>query len=275
MEAALHWPFANSTKEIIMGKFADQWRDAKQKFETATGKKKPSKKFMGKIRKKSSIDALALKVDQADVDQTTKRGVVWNGDTYNKFSAAVEKFKKSSKEYIQFLDDCILEEAPDKRDNAEYYGALKLLRKSLDAILKSIKATQGYGYAAVREIAGAEMMAANFRKSLKAGVARALVSVQKIKNDPTPETYNAQFDKAARDITQNVGNLNRLRDRFPDYELPGINGDDYFEALKPWADGRGGRDLRSVADDATRREVMDNAREFLFYVKQIKTAFRV
>ena len=62
-----------------------------------------------------------------------------------------------------------------------------------------------------KEVANAKQALLTFASKLKAAVAKGAASVQKIKADPTPQTYNHEMNDAGRDLSQNIVNIEKWR----------------------------------------------------------------
>lgn len=107
----------------------DRWNAAKKAFETATGKKKPSKMFLGSFRKSSGIESAIDDLDQIGL-------LVWDAKTqkdYDKAKASylkgAEKLKKAAQAYIK-----VLESAGD----GEYKAFKAEVDKLKDALMKQV-----------------------------------------------------------------------------------------------------------------------------------------
>jgi len=89
--------------------FADDWKTAKRKFETATGKKKPSEKLAGFFKKGTGVAAALKKVDKADAKSAKKA----MNEFATKKSAYVKKLKEAwvasgdKADYKRAVDDLI------------------------------------------------------------------------------------------------------------------------------------------------------------------------
>lgn len=245
--------------------FYDDWQKAKKKFEADTGKKKPSKKFLGVFRLSAGLDNAAKSCDKAAV-YDRKVGVTKGNSAA--MSKAAKDFKKHADNYLGVVDKAIGEE--DKELQPHYHRSLKLLRTSLEAISAAVQLQVDAFDARVKNLSTLEYAAKIFNSGLKRAMASALKAIQEVKKDPTASTYNDQFPKAARDITQQIGNLNKLRtkfptDTFPQYNLPAGDPTPLFNALVPWADhGR-----VKVANDATEQVVLREIKDFSTQVKAV------
>lgn len=97
--------------------YLTDWKTAKKRFEAATGKKKPSAKFLGVFNKSSGIESAVTAIDKA-MDK--------------KDAAALQKacaaFEKTVSEYCKLLA------AAAKDESADYKTELAILKKTLDQI---------------------------------------------------------------------------------------------------------------------------------------------
>ncbi len=254
--------------------YLDQWKAAKSKFEKDTGKKKPSKTFL-KIRVGAGLDKAAKAVDAADrTDVNPGRGEAkWGPAHVKNFAKAVAYFRKQADNYAKTLDQSIADE--DKDIAGDLRRSLKILKADLDAIASSMEGRTGMAEAASKNLGAAEATAAALVKNTKGAVARALAACQKIKQSPTVATYNSFFPKVARDITQQVGNMDKLRDKYPEYHIPNFNGKTLFNALKAWADDSGGKtSLKTTGDESQDKTlVLQETKSFSQAVKQVRDMF--
>lgn len=86
----------------------DQWKVAKTKFETATGKKKPSEKFMGVFRKSSGLENALKKIDAAIAKKLPKE-----------LAQAKEEYRKTHEAYYATMVKGAKAEASDENYQAE------------------------------------------------------------------------------------------------------------------------------------------------------------
>lgn len=113
-----------------------RWKTAKTTFETTTGKKKPSDKFLGLVRKGSGIEA-ALKVVDGAKDVAALR-------------KALDKFNAAYTDHLKQLDKAAADpKTVPAADKAAYVAAIKALKTSLETIeadaAKMGEALQGAG----------------------------------------------------------------------------------------------------------------------------------
>jgi hypothetical protein len=244
--------------------FYKQWQDAKKKFETDTGKKKPSAKFLG-IFRSAGLDTAAKAFDNIEAKYKPSEGRdPKNADSLKK---AANTFKKDADKYLVTLDHAIDEE--DKTAQPEYRRSLKVLSASLKALAEKMQANAEAADSQAKKLGVFEFAAKGWNKTTKSVVANALKFVQEVKQNPTPDVFNYLIQKTARDITQQLGNLAKLRQQFPpelfpQYGLPEADAKPFFDALTPWAD-KG----RKVAENASAQVVLDELKAFSSKVKVV------
>lgn len=141
----------------------------------------------------------------------------------------------------QAIDHFKTDEAPgNPKAKENMVRGLKVMKTALDAIDKSNDAWLSQARVRIEGKTKAlntfETMASQYIVTLRATLARGLAAAQRIKAKPTKQAYDAEFPKAARDITQQIGNVGKLAGKgFP---VPGPqNTTALFNALKPFADG--------------------------------------
>lgn len=99
--------------------FASDWSFAKTRFELATDKKKPGKKFLGAIKMSSGIEKACKSMEKAIMQPS--------GDRILK---AEKEFDKAVKDYLK-----VLRKAADDEDATDRYKeALKILEDALNTI---------------------------------------------------------------------------------------------------------------------------------------------
>jgi hypothetical protein len=259
-----------------MGIYSKLWTDAKTRFEKDTDKKKPSKTFLG-IRISSGVENAAAEVDKKDPGQM-RGGTESHYTTKNvaAFGKAVKDFSKKGEDYCKTLDKSIADE-PAKDD---LYRSLKLLKADLKKIIAKADQDLAGAQANANKLGAAEMSAATYMKSIKSVVANAVLAIQTVKKTPTVETYNEVFGagskSAARNLTQQINNLDKLRTKYPEYNLPAGDVSDLSKALAPWNVGGNREKLKATDDEkADAKTVMAAIKDFSNVVKQVKSRFGV
>ncbi|MCE9607263.1 MAG: hypothetical protein K8U03_20450 [Planctomycetia bacterium] len=99
--------------------FASDWMMAKTLFETATGKKKPSKKFLGKFRLSSGVEDACKDLEKAIAQPSADR-----------ILKAEKKFNKAAEDYL----DIIREAAEEDGATDRYKSELTRLEAALEKI---------------------------------------------------------------------------------------------------------------------------------------------
>ena len=213
-----------------MSNFSQEWATAKTKFENDTDAKKPVQK--GKVlfisyRKSTKIEGALESLDKLCPGQTDLQTAT--AEVHGKAAPLIEELKKKTDAYRKELDDAIKLEKPDKA-NSETYRSLKVLRATLDKIVAEVQHDLGVGkaaqYATKMQYEGtansAYKMLAPIRTAIDSSCKKGIATAQGLLANPTAKAFNDAFPKAARDITQPVGNLYKYS--FPD-ELTGRSAD--------------------------------------------------
>jgi len=113
-----------------------------------------------------------------------------------------------------------------------------------------------------------------FAKSFKSSVAKGAASIQKIKASPDVATYNAEMNSCARDISQNLVNITKVKKnpklkntslakKLPD---PGAMARD----IVPYSDGN----LRSLDANTSANDVKKALADFTALYKRIVTTYK-
>lgn len=204
------------------------WKKAKETFVALVLKEAPNK-----LGKEQIVGSVVNKNDGAIVqlcsllDTIEEQFGMTNEQTPpEKLTKIVENFSKNS----ATLEKCIETMTTSLRVAIEHYKderapgtakmkenlvrGLKVLKTSLDAIDKTnaawVQKSQDVIKARTQRLNTYETMSNAYMGVLKASVARGLAAAQRIKANPTPQVYNAEFPKAARDIWMQVNNVKIL-----------------------------------------------------------------
>lgn len=203
-----------------MSNYKGEWESAKKAFESTTGVKKPAptkKNIFGKaVRQKVGIAEAFGKVDKLMPEDD---GTNMKQKDLEQLGRLVSAAGQEVRDYLKLLTEAIDAEKDEHGKGADaIYRDLKILKAKLEASTADMKAKLDKIYV-VRRITSeglerkATMFLTNFR-TLKTSIERngkkALVVVQQILKDPTPQNYNEAFPKAARDITQNIGQIHKF-----------------------------------------------------------------
>jgi hypothetical protein len=112
-----------------------------------------------------------------------------------------------------------------------------------------------------------------FAASFKSSMAKGAAAIQRIKADPTLATYNKEMGSAGRDISQNVVNIDKLKND------PKFKGSRLAKALTAPPDLMaeiglfGNGNLRNLASTATPNDVKDALQRFTAVYKRIATTY--
>src|SRR5262245_44452810 len=219
-----------------MGKLTEAWTTAKKQYEAATKKKKPGDKTLFWTRA-TGIEPALKKVD------ANYKGAWTSQAKYNTYNTAYVAFNTLQNAYWDKLKDIGLEAKEDRGVPAglteEVYGTAE---SKLGSSLTEINSVaRKYGMQC--------NTALSMSKSLAATVKRGQEYAASIKKEPTPVKFNYGIQKAARDITQQIDNIDRLAAQGMDtgYKTP----ENLVTILSAW-----GNKGRKVKDNATTAEVL-------------------
>ena len=176
-------------------------------------------------RKGSGVEDALHKCDSAfsKAEVNTTQGKV------DVFKDAVGKSAPIIANYCSFLEEEI-EKAPNKSTSQK---ALVMLRKTLDAIRYTMESQIGMLTSKLKHEPIKQAVASNFSLSLRAAVARARVFAAMVDLNAAPQTFNHGIVAAARDITQQIGNVDKLRDA--GFAVPPGDPAKLFKELTPYA----------------------------------------
>jgi hypothetical protein len=219
-----------------IGKLAPYWTTAKKAYTSRAKYKKPADKTLF-WRHSTGIEA-ALK--QAD---KTHKGAWTTQKKYDAYNAAQLKLFAASQTYSKKLEDIIKaaqknQGVPAGLTAAAYEAAVGELRDSLTDVTN-----------VARKYTVQCLTALNMAKSLAATIQRGLDFAAKVKQTPTPAKFNYTIQKAARDITQQIANIDNLKGLGMDtgFRTP----QNLVDVLVAWG-GQG----RKVPVNATAKEVL-------------------
>jgi hypothetical protein len=203
-----------------MSDYKGEWEAAKTTFEESTGVKKPAptkKNLFGKaVRQKVGIAEAFGKVDKLMPEDD---GETMRQKDLDKLGQLVSTAGQEVRDYLKLLTDSIDKEKEEHGKGAEaIYRDLKILKAKLESMVAHMKAKLDRAYAVRRaESEGLnqrlKMFLTNFRTmktSIERNGKKALVIVQQLLKDPNPQIFNAAFPDAARDLTQNLGQIHKF-----------------------------------------------------------------
>ena len=113
---------------------------------------------------------------------------------------------------------------------------LDILRKKLQSVIATMASKIQGCDAALKKMKIMEKMARDMRVDLTGALKRGQLFAAKVRANPTHEVWNADIKDAARDITQQIGNVEKIRAR--GHDIPGIpqkNPAAIFKKMTPWA----------------------------------------
>jgi hypothetical protein len=215
------------------GKYQKYWTDAKKEFTRATKVSKPGETFLF-WRKGTGVEAALKKLDSA----TAKSWQTQKG--FDNFRNAMAAFTDVFLPYRDTLDRAVIDakkgaNIPKKVAQATYTQALETLNMHLRDIENAGSERQSSSLTAV-----------NFTKNVPIVIGRAKTFIAAVRHDPRPATFNTGIRRAARDITQQIGNVEKLRGQGMDLGVTEPR--NLFAVLAAWGDA--GRKVDDNADQA-------------------------
>jgi hypothetical protein len=203
-----------------MSDYKGEWQAAKTRFEESSGVKKPAptkKNLFGKaVRQKVGIAEAFGKVDKLMPEDD---GETMREKDLEKLGPLVSTAGQEVRNYLKLLTDAIDNEKEEHGKGADaIYRDLKILKAELESMTAKMKAKLDRIYAVRRaESEGlsqrVKMFLTNFRTmktSIDKNGKQALAVVQQLLKDPTVQNFNSAFPKAARDLTQNIGQIHKF-----------------------------------------------------------------
>ncbi|MBP1852459.1 hypothetical protein [Rhizobium halophytocola] len=219
----------------MIGQWKAEWESKKTYFEQQSGKKKPSEKYYGVFRKGSGVSTAFDKMDKAYAKISSAQGAK-RLQAIKEFEAAINAATKSGADYVKLLKA----EAAKETTKKELVSLLDILAKDIEACITTAEGQ----LEANKDLAGDDgivTMAKGMKqisdpkqyKAYMPGAAKKAlmwVAIQERKPDVTE--FNKGIETAARDITQNLANLQKcFPDRSPQWKAVRIA----LEPLLPWA----------------------------------------
>lgn len=263
---------------------------AKQHLERAGWSKSWNQKFLEDTAKEVSKMKEKLKGCDVNAEAFAKENKSkYDAEVEKRLAAQLQYFAQSAAAFEALVSTFIpllnkkIEEQKKLRDKpmpdllaASVVRGLKILKTSLDAIAKANDQWHANSKS-VAESLGKQLdqmasIAKNFLSSLKAEVAKALAAAQRVKADPTPDTYNAEMYKAGRNVTQIIGNIPKLTAK--GYALPPSIPANYAQLGQPLVPFGNGN-LASVPKTATAATILANIKTFNQAIKAVKAGFGV
>ncbi len=231
-----------------MGTYGDKWKAAKVLFKNTAKVKKPSAEVDSFFRKPAGIDKVLAKLDAVENSINLKPA------SFKAFEAAMFEYKTAKDAYIKVLDATVGKE-PKGADKDAYVKGVAVLKTQLVAIDSSLKTALSMAKSSLEGRKGMEIMAENLMNLVESACGSALAFVAKVEANPTPAFFNSGIQKAARDITQNIGNIDKLKAK--GFVLSKAQPTNLFKILTAW-----GNDGRQVPATATKEEVLRELNAF-------------
>jgi hypothetical protein len=215
------------------GQYQKYWSDAKKEFTRATKVSKPGETFLF-WKKGTGVETSLKKVDKA----TAKSWQTQKG--FDAYRQALTEFTTVYLAYRAVLDQAVIDakrgvNLPKKVPQAAYQTAMETLNSKLRDLENAGSERQSSSLTAV-----------NITKNIPATIGRAKTFIAKVRHDPRPATFNAGIRKAARDITQQIGNFDKLKGQGIDLGVKSPTR--LFTILAAWGDK--GRKVDDNADQA-------------------------
>jgi hypothetical protein len=230
-----------------MANWETEWKTAKTAFETKTGQKKPSATTMLGIRKSSGLEGALKLCDTTFAAIGPEKDPVKKLALVQKFAAAIKVFDGKAAAYEKILLAAI-----GKSDSLLVKPELDILWKHLHALSASMKSQLGSATLTAQGAKAEELTARNLLTSITGAVARAKLFAAKVIASKDPQLFNSGIVKASRDITQYIGNVEKLRAK--GYHFPHGDPANLFKVMTPWAQDQ--RKLPPTAPiDLIKREV--------------------
>ncbi len=222
---------------IKPGKFAETWKAAKLRFQTTTGIKKPAE-TLAFFRLGTGVESALKKLDTLSAKSHR------NPSDYEKYRVATEAYYTGSFKTYQAKLGAELKSAqankniPKGTTKSKYVTGLTQMVDDLGDIT-----------GAVRKHNAQSLTASGLVGRTRDACAAAMEFVADVTRNPLPDTFNTGILKAARDINQKIGNVQKLKDEGLD--IGRDEPSNLFEVLRPWAGGQ-----RKLPKTATRAEVL-------------------
>lgn len=225
-----------------MPTFKEKWKHAKDVFILTAKVKKPSAKVDSFFRKKAGIDSALEKVDAAEPKLNL------NKTGYDAFVLAAGQYKVAKEAYMKVLEATVGAE-PASTDKVAYQKGIAVLKTQLVAMDSSMKGLSAAAKAKLDGATGLAIMAGSFVEQTESAVHNAQAFIARARAQPTAVYFNANIVKAARDITQQIGNVDKLKAK--GFHFRHDQPTNLFKVIKAW-----GNDGRTVPASATAAEVL-------------------
>ena len=241
-----------------MGALLDKWRSAKKLFKDTAKVKKPSPKVDTFASKGLGIEKALIKLEAAkdkNINGNAKALADWKKAALEYYNARVN--------YILVLDTTVGRE-PAGGDREAYRKGVVVLRTQLNAINTTITALTKTAESAQAGQNAVQVAGNNLMHTIAAACDGADAFIARVKANPTPDEFNKGIETAARDITQSIGNINKLT--AAGFVFTRVQPKKLFTLLSAW-----GNLGREVADNAAPAAVLAELKMFENAVTGVKT----
>lgn len=222
--------------------YFDRWKHAQDVFAKSIAS-------LGWKQATPGATDVANALKQVDLDDV-KAGD--SQEALNKYTASVNKFVQAKNVYSHNLDVSITKATPQNK--TAYTNGVHVLQTELKALESTLKVRVATKKSAVDKEDANTMTAKNLIASAEAASHRAVAFAVKAEHEGTAAYFNANVQKAARDMTQQIGNVDKLKAK--GFHFQHDEPKDLFNLLKAW-----GNDNRQVHPSSPQNEKAEVLRE--------------
>lgn len=256
-----------------MSTFAEDWKIAKKQFKARTGGSKPDAKKRGH---RSGIGKSLKELD----DLSDSTGRTSDAKYIARYNKALSKFNKQARVFLGTLEESILE--------ARQNDLVKTRKRNLKDLKARLDKYLAFHQMNLRSIEGVykkldlvDREEARLAPQMRNGVRWAWAAHKAIKAKPTVAVYNQQMEKGARSLTtalkgflqiQKIKEKRGVPQEDEERRLTRI-ANDYIDQLKPYADGRGGVDKRTVPEGTPEADILGEMKGFGQLVRHVEADF--
>ncbi|MEM9370338.1 MAG: hypothetical protein AAGA26_04180 [Pseudomonadota bacterium] len=229
---------------ISSGKYKEEWERVKKTFTTVTKKKKPSESFMVFWRAKTGLANKFGIIDAAFNNMKVAKATKEKLRQLGKFQTALKNAKNAAKNYQKTLASEFEKEKKANKQASVMSTSIKVLQADIDAIITHAEGeykiySMTIGKTA-REAAAAMRGYEVLTKVMEGAIKSAILFHRRNDRNATAgkddaiDLFKSGIGDAARDITQNMGNLLKLYDS-NSKETRACKS--FYKALTTWAQG--------------------------------------
>jgi len=257
------------------------WKDAKKFFEAETGRKKPDKNVNALFSKHASgldkqikdikglHDEIQVLIEMRGDEKVKAKA----GQKFIEYEKKVGVFQKAKDDYIKVLKAAVDKEIKDNAQKTVYSKSCMYLAKELTSIHASMAGRSGWLKSSAQQQSVEMATARNAITSVQGSIAKCIAAAGKVKAKPTKAFFDTTIYDPARDLSQFVGNITRLRakghqfpDKLNDQQLKRL-----YQVIRPYGDDKLAGKL---AANATKDEVLDELKKFTNAVKSAEAYFK-